>query len=73
MAVDSKICVCVLYLFCNGDNVTNAFTGVSSSIRAPIPTLIFQSRRAPTPLPVLLEGYYEDSTWREKITGAVID
>jgi hypothetical protein len=72
MAVDSKICVCALSLM-HGDNVTNAFTGVSSSIRAPIPTLIFQSRRAPTPLPVLLEGYYEDSTWREKITGAVID
>jgi hypothetical protein len=41
MAVDSKICV--LYLFCNGENVTNAFTGVSSSSGAPIQTLIFQS------------------------------
>ena len=41
MAVDSKICV--LYLFCNGDNVTNAFTGVSSSSGAPIRSLIFQS------------------------------
>ena len=41
MAVDSKICV--LYLFSNGDNVTNAFTGVSSSSGAPIRSLIFQS------------------------------
>jgi hypothetical protein len=41
MAVDSKICV--LYLFCNGENVTNAFTGVSSSSGARIQTLIFQS------------------------------
>jgi hypothetical protein len=41
MGVDSK--TCVLYLFCNGENVTNAFTGVSSSSGAPIPSLIFQS------------------------------
>ena len=41
MAVDSKICV--LYLFCNGDNVTNAFIGLSSSSGAPIRSLIFQS------------------------------
>jgi hypothetical protein len=32
----------VLYLFCNGDNVTNV-TGVSSSSGAPIRSLIFQS------------------------------
>jgi hypothetical protein len=37
------VCVCVLYLFCNGDNVINAFTGVSSSSGAPIRSLIFQS------------------------------
>ena len=43
MAVDSKICVCVLYLFCNRDNVTNAFTAVSSSSGAPIRSLIFKS------------------------------
>ena len=41
MTVDSKICM--LYLFCNGDNVTNAFTGVSSSSGAPIRSLVFQS------------------------------
>jgi hypothetical protein len=35
--------MCVLYLFCNGDNVTIAFTGVSSSSGAPIRSLIFQS------------------------------
>jgi hypothetical protein len=60
-----------------GDNVINNFTdtsssSVSSSSGAPIPTLIFNPD-GPTPLPVLLEGYYEDSTWREKLTGAVID
>jgi hypothetical protein len=41
MAVDSKICV--LYLFCNGDNMTNAFTGVLSSSGEPIRSLVFQS------------------------------
>ena len=57
MAVGSKICV--LYLFSNGDNVTNAFTGVSSSSGAPIRSLIFQSCNpyGPAPLPVLLEGF----------------
>jgi hypothetical protein len=43
MAVDSKICV--LYLFCNGENVTNAFIGVSSSSGAPIRTLPPDFRR----------------------------
>jgi hypothetical protein len=58
MAVDSKICV--LYLFSNGDNVTNAFTGVSSSSGAPIRSLIFQSCNpyGPGPLPVFLEGFF---------------
>ena len=58
MAVDSKICV--LYLFSNGDNVTNAFTGVSSSSGAPIRSLIFQSCNpyGPGPSPVFLEGFF---------------
>jgi hypothetical protein len=58
MAVDSKICM--LYLFYNGDNVTNAFTGESSSSGAPIRSLIFQSCNpyGSALLSVLLKGFY---------------